>query len=184
MSAKRKPKHEPEVRKKVVKVGRPSDFREEFIEEARILCQQGATYYDLADMFNVNVTTIWRWRNLIPEFCSAIKEAKTEADDRVVNALYRRAVGYSQKVDKVLLKQDGGVVRTQVTEFIPPDVTACIFWLKNRQPELWRDKREVAVQTTQIADEELIQDILNDIRAIRAKNVSPPMIEGKAEDKS
>jgi hypothetical protein len=28
-------------------------------------------------------------------------------------------------------------------EHIPPDVIACIFWLKNRRPELWRDKHDV-----------------------------------------
>jgi hypothetical protein len=24
-------------------------------------------------------------------------------------------------------------------QHVPPDVTACIFWLKNRDPEHWRD---------------------------------------------
>jgi hypothetical protein len=28
-------------------------------------------------------------------------------------------------------------------EHIPPDVTACIFWLKNRRPDLWRDTHQL-----------------------------------------
>ena len=28
-------------------------------------------------------------------------------------------------------------------EHVPPDVTACIFWLKNRDPEHWRDVQNV-----------------------------------------
>lgn len=28
-------------------------------------------------------------------------------------------------------------------EHYPPDTTAAIFWLKNRQPAKWRDKKEV-----------------------------------------
>lgn len=30
----------------------------------------------------------------------------------------------------------------------PPDTTAQIFWLKNRRPDLWRDRREVANQVS------------------------------------
>jgi hypothetical protein len=28
-------------------------------------------------------------------------------------------------------------------EHMPPDVTACIFWMKNRMPERWRDVQNV-----------------------------------------
>jgi hypothetical protein len=28
------------------------------------------------------------------------------------------------------------------TERYPPDTTAAIFWLKNRRPDLWRDRHE------------------------------------------
>ena len=28
-------------------------------------------------------------------------------------------------------------------EHVPPDVTACIFWMKNRMPEHWRDVQNV-----------------------------------------
>ena len=30
-------------------------------------------------------------------------------------------------------------------EVVAPDTTACIFWLKNRQPKEWRDKSEIEV---------------------------------------
>lgn len=35
---------------------------------------------------------------------------------------------------------DDEVIRTPTMKYHPPDTTACIFWLKNRQPEQWRDK--------------------------------------------
>jgi hypothetical protein len=28
-------------------------------------------------------------------------------------------------------------------EHVPPDVTACIFWLKNRDPQHWRDTQQL-----------------------------------------
>jgi hypothetical protein len=151
MAAKRKSlKHEPEVRTvaKAKKVGRPTDYREEFAEQARILSEQGATFYDLAEAFNVTTVTIWRWRNTVPEFCNAIKTVRAEADDRVVNALYERAVGYSYKTKKVFQFQ-GAIVEAPVIEHVPPDVTAAIFWLKNRDPARWRDVKALDVNVNE-----------------------------------
>lgn len=44
-----------------------------------------------------------------------------------------------------LLNEEIGelVVTKEVTKEVIPDTTAQIFWLKNRKPEDWRDKREV-----------------------------------------
>lgn len=35
------------------------------------------------------------------------------------------------------------VVTKEITKEVPPDTTAIIFWLKNRQPQKWRDKQQV-----------------------------------------
>jgi hypothetical protein len=34
-------------------------------------------------------------------------------------------------------------VYAKYIEHIPPDVTACIFWLKNRDPQHWRDSQQL-----------------------------------------
>ena len=38
---------------------------------------------------------------------------------------------------------EGGVETKRVRKQVVPDTTAQIFWLKNRKPEEWRDKREI-----------------------------------------
>lgn len=38
------------------------------------------------------------------------------------------------------------VITKRVTKEVVPDTTAQIFWLKNRKPEQWRDKKDVAVE--------------------------------------
>jgi hypothetical protein len=35
-----------------------------------------------------------------------------------------------------------GLTKVPYVEHVPPDVTACIFWLKNRDPEHWRDTQQ------------------------------------------
>lgn len=122
-------------------VGRPSKYQPTFCEQAKKLCRLGATDIEIADFFAVNVATLYRWKNDHPAFCEALKEGKAEADARVVDSLYHRAVGYSFDSEKVFQFQ-GKVIRAPVREHVPPDTTACIFWLKNRQAADWRDKQE------------------------------------------
>lgn len=125
-----------------VERGRPPKYKPAFAEQAAKLCNLGATNEDLADFFAVSIRTIIRWTTEHEEFCHAVKEAKEVADQRVERSLYQRAVGYTFDSEKVFNGKDG-IVRTDTREHIPPDVTAQIFWLKNRQRERWRDKQDV-----------------------------------------
>ena len=52
----------------------------------------------------------------------------------VERSLYSRAVGYSFNSEKIFCNKDGEVTRVPIVEHVPPDVTAQIFWLKNRKP--------------------------------------------------
>lgn len=128
-------------------VGRPGSYRPQFAAQAAKLCELGATDKDVADFFQVSIVTIWRWRSQFAEFSSALKAGKVTADDRTEMSLYHRANGYSFESEKVFCHQ-GEVIRVPVIEHVPPDTTACIFWLKNRRPEVWRDKREVETNVT------------------------------------
>lgn len=123
--------------------GRPTKYRPEFCEQASKLCKLGATDRELADFFGVKEWTINRWKAEYPEFSHALKLAKEESDNRVEQSLYRRALGYSHDAVKILLTKDGDVYREEYVEHYPPDTTACIFWLKNRRPDAWRDKIDV-----------------------------------------
>ena len=122
-------------------VGRPSSFRPEFAEQALKLCQLGATDRELADFFQVTERTINTWKTEHAEFLQSLKLGKEAADERVTTSLYRRALGYSHDAVKIFADPKTGA--EQIVEFVehyPPDTTACIFWLKNRQPKDWRDK--------------------------------------------
>lgn len=120
--------------------GRPSAFRGEFVAQAKKLCKLGATDLDLAEFFEVDVSTIWRWSTKYDTFRSALKSGKESADDRVERSLYQRAVGYSHDSVKVFMPAGAKApVYAPFVEHVPPDTTAQIFWLKNRRKEDWRD---------------------------------------------
>ena len=124
--------------------GRPSLYREEYNEQAFKLCLLGHTDAELGLYFDVTETTINNWKIDHPKFFESIKEGRETADANVVKSLYRRATGYTQKVDKIFQFQGEAVIVPTVEE-IAPDTGAAMAWLKNRQPQKWRDKRDVEI---------------------------------------
>ncbi len=98
-----------------------------------------ATDANIAKVLGVELNTLMRWKRDYPEFCQALKDCKDAQDAKVVKCLFERATGYTYECEKVL--STGAKIRTTVT--MPPDPTSMIFWLKNRQPEKWREKQEL-----------------------------------------
>ncbi|MGI0026111.1 MAG: hypothetical protein ACREA4_13330, partial [Nitrososphaera sp.] len=74
------------------------------------------------------------WLITQEDFGKSIKNGQEIADSRIAASLYKRACGYSYKETK----QDPGGLITTVTKDMPPDTAACIYWLNNRQKEIWR----------------------------------------------
>lgn len=125
-------------------MARPSSYKPEFAEQAAKLCLLGATDQEIADFFGVDVRTVYRWKHDHDEFCQALKGAKEAADERVERSLYQRAIGYEQ--DEVKIFMPGGASEPVYAPYrakVAPDVTAAIFWLKNRRSEAWRDVKHI-----------------------------------------
>ena len=121
-------------------VGRPTDYRHEFVEQAEKLCRLGATDAEIADFFGVTERTINRWKHDHPEFCQSLNAGKEDADTRVERSLYQRAVGFEHEAVKIFMPANADApVYAPYRERIHADVTAALFWLKNRKPEQWRD---------------------------------------------
>lgn len=127
----------------MAKVGRPTDYREEYNKQAYKLCLLGSTDIDLADFFEVSEVTINAWKKEFPEFLKSIKGGKAQADANVASRLYKRALGFIAP-DIITAQKDGVITdMKEIQKHYPPDTTAAIFWLKNRQPKFWRDKQEI-----------------------------------------
>lgn len=110
---------------------------------AKYWTRDGLTIDQIAERLGVNSRTFSRWRVQYPELCQSLKESRQQADGKVEDSLFKRACGYDVEVEEV----DGTVVdgklvrgrKHKSTKHVPPDPTSCIFWLKNRRPDKWRD---------------------------------------------
>lgn len=126
--------------------GRPTLYRPEYPQQAYKYCLLGATNEKLAMLFEVSVQTIDNWLVEHEEFLGAVKAGRDEADALVAKSLFHRALGYEHKAVKIVADAKTGMDHTvEYVERYPPDTTAAIFWLKNRQREQWREKSEQVV---------------------------------------
>lgn len=134
--------------------GRPSEFKEEYVKIAHRMCLLGATDAELADAFDVCETTINAWKLAHIEFSEALKSGKAMADAMVAESLFKRATGYQHPAVKIFNDQGAPMVVDYIERY-PPDTTAAIFWLKNRQRATWRDKQDVEQTVTAKVTQEI-----------------------------
>lgn len=118
--------------------GRPTLYKPENADIARLACMLGATNEALAERFEVSPRTVDNWIAAIPEFGDAVRQGRLVADELVVSALFARATGMERKVTKMFCHK-GQPITVSYTVALPPNVRACMFWLRNRRPGQWRE---------------------------------------------
>ena len=128
-------------------------------EYLRRMAEEGYTDSEIAEMSGVSYKTFRKWKEEHKDFADALKLGRFGADFAVSEALYKKATGYSVTVNKTYkLKRvdydpDTGKKIREYEElqtgadenYIPADVRATSFWLKNRQPSKWSDKPDTSV---------------------------------------
>lgn len=135
------------------KVGRRGKYEDWLTEDGLLKVQgwarDGLSNEQIAHNMGVSAKTLCEWQNRFGEFRNAIKKGKEVVDREVENAMLKRALGYEydEVTREPVTDKDTGItemrVTKRVTKQIVPDVTAQIFWLKNRKPDEFRDKRDV-----------------------------------------
>lgn len=107
--------------------------------------RDGLTDEQIAKNMGIRRETLIDWKKKHPNISNTLKKGKEVVDYEVENALLKKALGYKVKEQKAL--NDGRII--EIEREVPGDVTAQIFWLKNRKPETWKDKREDEEKTTE-----------------------------------
>jgi hypothetical protein len=136
------------------KRGRPSKLNSQVSAKIFDLAKEGKTDAEIAKIVGICPRTLYYWKGSHADFLHALKEAQGQADALVEASLYRRATGYYHPEDKIFLPRGSSkptVVR--VMKHYPPDTAAAIFWLKNRNPVRWQDRRVVETPPEKASDE-------------------------------
>lgn len=104
--------------------------------------RDGLTDEQIATNVGIARSTLNEWKKKFPDVSDALKKGKEVVDRQVENALLKRALGYAYTEVTKELTDVGMKVTREVTKQVAPDTIAQIFWLKNRKPNEWRDKKE------------------------------------------
>lgn len=122
---------------------------EEGLLQLEAWARNGLTDEQIAANIGISRSTLNEWKNRFSYISDTLKRGKEIVDIQVENALLKRALGYTYKETtreaqfNPQTEQYEMVVTKEVTKEVVPDTTAQIFWLKNRKPEEWRDKKDV-----------------------------------------
>lgn len=131
--------------------GRRGLYKEWITEEGLIklegYARDGLSNKQIAHNIGIREETIYTWMNKYPQLDKAIKKGKEVVDREVENALLKRALGYEIEETKTYMKDNGNGTQTKHIErtkkHVAGDTTAMIFWLKNRKPKEWRDRKDL-----------------------------------------
>ena len=129
------------------------------------LYQEGKTDQEVADIIGVPRTTL-RDQVQYNAIIDPVSKAKSEADNKVEEALFKRAIGYEHPEDKIF-NDNGEALIVPTIKHYPPDPVSAIFWLKNRRPEAWKDKQEI---TQRNAPSLRMQDLQDSMKAYHDQN--------------
>ena len=123
--------------------------------------RQGLFDAQIAKNMGIGEATLYRYKANHPEIKEALRKGKEVVDIEVENAMLKRALGYTIRIVEQKIDRFGDVHDCERDVHIPGDVTAQIFWLKNRRRQQWRDKVEVE-KGESIQKIEIINDLPKD----------------------
>lgn len=133
----------------------------------RAWARDGLTDEQIASNCGITPSTLYEWKKRFPEFSEALKRGKEPVDIEVENALLKRALGYSYTEvtkERVANPETGEIsvtVTKEVIKEVAPDVGAQAFWLKNRRPDVWRDRKETEISGGLRVEGSTLQDMMS-----------------------
>ncbi len=106
--------------------------------------RDGLTEEQICKNLNVGVTAFNDYKKKYEELIEALKRGRDDAVYEVENALFKSACGFYYTEEEIT--KSGQIV--QLTKYAKPNTSAQIFFLKNKRPDEWKDKREYQAEVT------------------------------------
>ena len=116
-----------------------SFYNRRYAGQAAIAAMNGASDAQLADFFDISLTTFNKWRVRHEDFKNAIINANDALTPWIERSFAHRALGYEYDEEKVWYDAGRGeVIRAQVRTHVPPDVNAAKHWLERCGAARWK----------------------------------------------
>lgn len=116
--------------------------------------RDGLSDEQIAKNIGITRSTLSEWKKKYSDISDALKKGKEVSDIEVENSLFKRALGYTAQIKKTFkckeikynregkkVKEEEKLIEGYDEIHIPADTAAIIFWLTNRKPDVWRNRR-------------------------------------------
>lgn len=128
--------------------GRPTKYLEKYNEQARKLCLLGCNDKEMADFFDVTLSTLNLWKIKYPNFSESLYQGKEGADIEVAQSLYHKTKTQKVTYKKPMVVSMGAGMGSEIQtvdceQVIPADVGAIKMWLGNRHPDKWKNQNNI-----------------------------------------
>lgn len=120
-------------------------YNEDFPLLAEAFARRGLNDEQIAKNLNISLAIYYSYQKRFPEFLEAIKKGKGPVDVEVENALLKNALGFEYEEVHTEITKNGdkqNVKKRIVKKYQAPSLGAQIFWLINRLPDIWQQRKE------------------------------------------
>lgn len=123
---------------------------EEWLEKDNLIllnawARDGLTDEQISKNIGINPKTLYQWKKKYDPISNALKRGKEVVDYEVENTLLKKALGgfvvEEQTIEELNARGEMTTRKVKSKKYLPPDTTALIFWLKNRKPDVWMDRK-------------------------------------------
>ena len=116
------------------------------LEKVANWAAHGCSNEQIASNMGIRRQTLGVWMDKYPSISDAIKKGRARSIEAIENALFKNAIGDVYEEVEVVETLKDGSTRSKVTrKKMKPDTTAQIFYLKNRAPDRWSDRRDLSI---------------------------------------
>nr|DAX99470.1 MAG TPA: terminase small subunit [Caudoviricetes sp.] len=149
---------------------------EEWLEKDNLIllnawARDGLTDEQIAKNIGINPKTLYQWKKKYDPISKALKRGKEVVDYEVENTLLKKALGgfvvEEQTIEELNARGEMTTRKVKSKKYLPPDTTALIFWLKNRKPDIWMDRKakevsqdsnQMLVKYFELLDQEILDE--------------------------
>lgn len=127
---------------------------QEWLQEENLIllkawAMNGLTDEEIAKNIGINRKTLYEWKKKYNPISNALKKGKTIYDVEAEQNLHKVGQGYYVEEVETYITETNGVQTKRIKKtkkWVPPNVTALIFWLKNRKPDVWMDRKAKEIE--------------------------------------
>jgi hypothetical protein len=124
-------------------------LKEENLIKVEAWAKSGLSEKQISQNMGIAYSTLKEWKKKYSALSASLKKGKEVTDFEVENAMHKSALGYYVEETKTYITETNGVQTKKIEKYkkwIPPNSTAQIFWLKNRKPDVWMDRKAKEVE--------------------------------------